>query len=341
MNYFKAYFSLSFILVFLNTLTIFLNLPQQFNLQLFLFFGVGFLLLLSIDEKFRKQTIVSFFLVILSTYLVLSIFSNFSLYTNLIIHSLGSILLFSILMQSALSKAKQLNNIGFKIISIAFFIVIVFSFFEIAYLYLNNLKIAYTFAYASASTGFILVIIGSLVQMLMSEYNILNTIALTDPLTGMNNRRGLYHLLESIIPSSNRDNKCYSIIAMDIDFFKKVNDTYGHDGGDIVLKEFSNMIKNTHRNTDISARIGGEEFILILPETDKQTALKIAEKLRINTESLEIKIENAFIKITSSFGVETTCNDFDLDKLFKNADKALYESKFSGKNKVIHIQDLS
>ena len=340
MNYFKTYFILAFILTFIHIILEILNLEQSFNAVVFVYFATSMVLLLAINEQYRNRLITIIFSTILLSYLLLSIYFQFTLLQNLMIHALGSIVLYSIILIASLNKAKQLDNIGFYILASAFLILIMFSFLELFYIYINNLEYAYTCAVSGANSGFILVIIGFLTQIMMSEYKVLNSIALTDPLTGMNNRRGLYHLLESIIPSSNRNSECYSVITMDIDFFKKVNDSYGHDAGDIVLREFAKMIKATHRNTDVAARLGGEEFILILPETDKKAALVIAENLRLKTEILKIEVNEISIKITSSFGVDTSCSEFDMDELFKNADKALYQSKSTGRNKVIHFLDL-
>lgn len=340
MSYYKTYFILAFVLSFMNITSELLNLEKSFNILLVVYFIVSSILLLAIDEKFRNKLSMFSLSILILVYLLASLYFQFTFLQNLLIHALGSIVLYFIILISALRKVKQLNNIGFNIMSIAFIIIIGFSLVELSYVFSDNSQSAYAFAVSSANSAFILVIIGFLTQIMMSEYNVLNTIALTDPLTGMNNRRGLYHLLESLIPSSNRSDECYSVIAMDIDFFKKVNDTYGHDGGDVVLQEFANMIKTTHRNTDIAARLGGEEFILVLPSTDKEAALTIAEKLRFNTEALNIAINDSTIKITSSFGVDTSCSEVDIDELFKNADKALYESKFTGRNKVIHFMDV-
>ena len=115
---------------------------------------------------------------------------------------------------------------------------------------------------------------------------------------------------------------------MDIDHFKKVNDTYGHEFGDYVLKEFANVVKQNIRNSDIFARIGGEEFILILPHTSYESALKVAEKLRKAIEKHDFKGK----KITASFGVSEF--EGDLQMAIEIADEALYEAKRNGRNQV-------
>ena len=340
MSYYKRYFILGFILTFLHITAEILKLEQSLNILLVFYFVASFILLLAVSDKHRNKFSILTFSTALLAYFLSSLYFQFTFLQNLTAQSIGAIVLYSMMLYPTFVKAKELNNIGFYILSSGFFLLIIFCLAELFYIYIENSGYAYTLAVSGANSVFILVIIGFLSQIMLSEYNVINKISLSDPLTGMNNRRGLYHLLEAIVPSSNRDKKCCSVITIDIDFFKKVNDTYGHDGGDIVLKEFSTMIKNTHRNTDISARLGGEEFIIVLPDTDKETALIIAEKLRANTEASEIVINDTVIKITSSFGVDTSCETVDIDELFRNADKALYQSKFTGRNKVIHFIDM-
>lgn len=126
---------------------------------------------------------------------------------------------------------------------------------------------------------------------------------------------------------------------MDIDHFKSINDTYGHAIGDIVLQHLSDTIKSNIRQHDIFARHGGEEFTLLLRQTDAETGLKIAEKLRAKVEQMTISTESGDLKITVSIGM-TQFNDSytELDSLIKRADQAMYEAKEKGRNQVIYIE---
>jgi diguanylate cyclase (GGDEF)-like protein len=116
----------------------------------------------------------------------------------------------------------------------------------------------------------------------------------------------------------------------DIDFFKKVNDTYGHDVGDMVLKEYSHLIKSLIRNEDIFCRIGGEEFMLILPETNLEASHIIVEKLRQAVESFECEVQ-----VTMSFGLVQYIASETEQELYSRVDKALYKAKHSGRNRVV------
>jgi len=165
----------------------------------------------------------------------------------------------------------------------------------------------------------------------------LKTLSKVDYLTTLNNRRSLEKIAETELARSNRNNQTLSIIMCDIDYFKKINDQYGHLSGDSILIQFSDLIKKNLRKDDIAARYGGEEFLFLLPNTDAEQALDVAEKLR------EIIARNIFtstgmdtLSITASFGVTTnTDHAVNWDNMVQAADSALYEAKQSGRNKVI------
>ncbi|MDA7818211.1 GGDEF domain-containing protein [Sulfurimonas sp.] len=341
MKYYKAYFFVALFGTLLKALTDLFNINSALNGAISFFIVATVILLAAIEEKYRKKIIFYLLALVILSFIALSSYFKYTLHQYMYIYTVVSISLYLPMFYIAVNKGRNLHNPGYFIMSLAFLIVVIFSLVGAYSLYQNDdAEFAFSMGNAGTSSGFVLVIIGFLSKIMMTEFQKLNTLALTDTLTGMNNRRGLYHLLESIIPSSNRDKKYFSVITMDIDFFKKVNDTYGHDGGDIVLKEFSHLIKSTHRNSDISARLGGEEFVVVLPDTDKDSSIMIAEKLRQRTEELPILVNGTSVNITSSFGVDTSCSEIiDIDELMKNADKALYISKFAGRNMVVHIDD--
>jgi diguanylate cyclase (GGDEF)-like protein len=158
----------------------------------------------------------------------------------------------------------------------------------------------------------------------------LERLTTTDPLTGIGNRRYYEQKLEDEILRANRYHHALSLIMFDIDFFKKVNDTYGHDAGDTVLKEYSALISSLIRNEDIFCRIGGEEFMLILPDTDLNASGIIAEKLRKAVASFDSKVQ-----ITMSFGLVQYSKDEKTHSLYTRVDKALYEAKNLGRNRVV------
>jgi len=163
----------------------------------------------------------------------------------------------------------------------------------------------------------------------------------TDALTGLSNRRFLMGWLFEEIERARRYKRDLCCIMMDIDFFKKLNDTFGHQAGDEVLRTMGEILKSISRSSDIAGRYGGEEFIVLLPETDIEGALAAAEKMRSEVENTEIVITgDKTVKITASFGVSRLCTEDDMPleekatDLVERADKALYKAKAEGRNRV-------
>ncbi|MDW8136585.1 MAG: GGDEF domain-containing protein [Thermodesulfobacterium sp.] len=157
----------------------------------------------------------------------------------------------------------------------------------------------------------------------------------TDPLTGILNRRAFLKILKREISLAKRHNLPLSLVMIDIDYFKKINDTYGHETGDYVLKSITKVIKKSIRQEDLFARLGGEEFVLLLPHTNMEAAYKMSERLRQTIEKRQFKRIRE--KITASFGI-TEFSPLDNFRLFlKRADEALYEAKKRGRNCCICI----
>ncbi len=163
----------------------------------------------------------------------------------------------------------------------------------------------------------------------------LENAAAIDPLTQCYNRREFDKQIERNIANAVRHKKALSLFMFDIDHFKKVNDRYGHQAGDEVLRKISEAIRNEIRTGDVLARYGGEEFIAILPETTKERAIELAERLRKVVENLRIKSEDSTIRVTASFGVSTLSTKDDRESLVKDADAMLYKAKASGRNVVM------
>lgn len=159
----------------------------------------------------------------------------------------------------------------------------------------------------------------------------LRKISITDDLTNLFNRRHILELLEIEIEKANRYNRELSIIMSDIDFFKKINDNYGHQCGDLVLRLISDILKENTRNIDMIGRYGGEEFLIILPETNLEKAYLAAEKLRKKIK--KTKIDNLDSDLTISSGVVQFQNELS-HQLIKRADDLLYKAKANGRNRV-------
>jgi len=158
--------------------------------------------------------------------------------------------------------------------------------------------------------------------------------ALTDPLTGAGNRIALNNALIREIELSKRHQQPLSILLLDIDRFKNINDEYGHIAGDNVLKKLVETLSDLNRSTDINFRYGGEEFVVILNKTDLDGALIIAERIRQQIENTEIIFENDSINLTVSIGASTFRKGDSIESLFNRADKALYQVKEGGRNQV-------
>lgn len=164
----------------------------------------------------------------------------------------------------------------------------------------------------------------------------LNELAINDELTGINNRRYFNEVMKRTFDMFQRDKVSFCILMLDIDFFKKVNDRYGHDGGDALLKSLACTLKESLRDIDILARYGGEEFIALLPNTEKSDAFIVAQRVRLAVEKSIVQHGTQKIKVTMSVGGgEISPGDKDYESVIKRADVALYEAKNSGRNKVV------
>ncbi len=160
----------------------------------------------------------------------------------------------------------------------------------------------------------------------------------TDALTGLYNRRHFEECLEREFLRSKRYKNNLSFAILDIDFFKEINDTYGHSAGDYVLKELAYILLQTFRKTDIIFRYGGDEFAVIITETPIEKAIVPLQRFRRTIEALEINYCKQKIKFTVSIGVsEITETTNSIHELFENADKALYKAKENGRNQIIHF----
>ena len=173
--------------------------------------------------------------------------------------------------------------------------------------------------------------------MLKEQNNQLIAMATHDQLTGLYNRHYLADTLSKKLSQCKRHNEALSVIMADIDHFKNVNDTFGHLMGDIILKAVGNVIQDSARKEDISARFGGEEFVLVLDNCTAEDAMIKAEKIRKAIESLTTQ----GIEVTGSFGVAQLNENIQrYEDLLKNADTALYIAKEEGRNRVIMFKEV-
>jgi two-component system cell cycle response regulator len=163
-------------------------------------------------------------------------------------------------------------------------------------------------------------------------------LAIVDGLTGLNNRRYLDNHLKILFDRAAVRGRPISICMTDIDRFKLVNDTYGHEVGDEVLREFAARIRSTVRGADLACRYGGEEFVVVMPDTPMELAASVAERLRAIVEGKPFYVRSIDreLSITASLGIATSSGAFGApDEILKHADKALYEAKHAGRNRVV------
>jgi diguanylate cyclase (GGDEF)-like protein len=173
-------------------------------------------------------------------------------------------------------------------------------------------------------------------QELQKANEQLREMAFKDGLTGLYNHRYFQDLMDHELSRAKRYKKPFSLIMLDLDHFKKINDQYGHPVGDVVLKEVSTAIQNSIRDCDFAARYGGEEFAVVLPETELKGGAMAAERMRKAVEDLKIAAKGIDIDVTISIGVtcyHTLTDNKDKSEIISEADKALYRSKSKGRNK--------
>ncbi len=172
------------------------------------------------------------------------------------------------------------------------------------------------------------------ISKLQQEKHKFEEMAYTDPLTGLSNRRFFLREASRMLELAKRYKEPLALMMLDIDNFKRINDEYGHDVGDLVLKKLAQVIKGSIRSSDVPARFGGEEFIVLLPRTDEKGAVMVAERIRNNFRNSRVQVNGKDVRTTVSIGVALYEHGEDLDSLIKKADKALYEAKRKGKDRV-------
>jgi len=297
------------------------------------------LLMLSLFESARRLFVFIPF-VFINLILVLYCLTNSGYFSLFITFSVYGLCFYLIIFVGMIHTALKSRNVGYSIISVASLVVVLSSLSQIYFIVMyENYEVAYGLALTHSAISFALVGLGFMAVLLFDKQSQLSALALNDPLTGLLNRRGMDIKISISINSAERFDKSVSAIALDIDFFKKINDKYGHDAGDAVLVSVGKLLSSHARSSDVSSRLGGEEFIIILPDTENNTAMIIAERIRKEVELILISHDGNTIKLTSSFGVATHRGKINVDALLKDADKALYSAKSSGRNRVCNFED--
>lgn len=239
------------------------------------------------------------------------------------------ILAVSVIFTFFLSELRPLSGMGVAAVSII-------GYFIVSTLIFGIFKVLIITFYPILAIFLSYILTAAYTQILQTvERSRLFKQATRDGLTSLYNVRHFNLLLEAEMKSASFDkNRRLSIMMFDIDNFKKLNDTYGHQSGDIVLKDLAKVMQSKCRQTDVVARYGGEEFIIMLPGAGKKEAVDVAEKIRAAFEARKPKLGNDIVVTTASIGVSEYSGEKAREELIEKADKALYHSKHTGKNKV-------
>ncbi len=179
---------------------------------------------------------------------------------------------------------------------------------------------------------------------LRQNYQLSLTMAVTDSLTGLYNRRYMETHLANLLVQAELSGKPVSVMMLDIDFFKSINDSHGHGVGDEVLREFAERVQRHVRGVDLASRVGGEEFLVMMPDTDRAVAQSIADRLRkaLADEPFAVAAEGVGpLSVSCSIGVATTLGGESSKSLVRRADEALYQAKRDGRNRVVSAYDLT
>lgn len=202
---------------------------------------------------------------------------------------------------------------------------------------LGELKFMRARPFVEAELAFVEALVGIIFYPLRNALKYKEALAQSyvDPLTGLLNRLSLDTIAPRELKLSQRHNKALSLLVIDLDHFKSVNDKYGHLAGDSALRMVAEIVKNSVRETDQVFRFGGEEFVVLLNESDASCAQITAERIRSNIEQTRIEHEKSTFNITASLGISAITKSDSFTSLFQRADDAVYQAKQEGRNRVI------
>jgi len=203
----------------------------------------------------------------------------------------------------------------------------------------GDLRFAQAITFGVYSTAYALVVIGFLASLVIEFQQKVSNLSLEDPLTQLLNRRGLENALHITLAQASRQHSATAAVMVDIDHFKEVNDNFGHDAGDQVIRQIAQVLKRMSRSGDVVARTAGEEFLLVLPDTELDGARVLAERIRAEISDRPLVVNQQRIPITVSVGVAGTIGEIELDKLSQEADRAMHLAKRGGRNRVASVEN--
>ena len=227
------------------------------------------------------------------------------------------------------------KNIGNTVLSMAQCILLLVPISQLSIItHEHNLATLYSLTVIAHATVFVMTGLGLITTLLVDEKKRYLELSLKDPLTGLYNRRGLQFIIEQQQLFSPSQTSSLFACVVDIDYFKRINDSYGHDGGDLVLEVFSDLMKHHLNKGDLCCRLGGEEFLLLFFATDISSAKQFLEGLRKTFETSQIAYREHRISVTASFGLTNWQPNDSFESLVNRADKAVYAAKNNGRNRI-------
>ena len=227
------------------------------------------------------------------------------------------------------------KNIGNTVLSMAQCILLLVPISQLSIItHEHNLATLYSLTVIAHATVFVMTGLGLITTLLVDEKKRYLELSLKDPLTGLYNRRGLQFIIEQQQLFSPSQTSSLFACVVDIDYFKRINDSYGHDGGDLVLEVFSDLMKQHLNKGDLCCRLGGEEFLLLFFATDISSAKQFLEGLRKTFETSQIAYREHRISVTASFGLTNWQPNDSFESLVNRADKAVYAAKNNGRNRI-------
>ncbi|MEZ7277631.1 GGDEF domain-containing protein [Pseudoalteromonas sp. 68 DY56-GL68] len=269
-----------------------------------------------------------------------AIFSVFVLFTNdinqlALVEACFTLTVLPALIYFTFTRALHKSNIGNTVLLAAQCILLLVPITQLTIItHSHNLLTLYSLTVIAHATVFVMTGLGLITTLLIDEKRRYAELSLKDPLTNLYNRRGLQYILEKRQLLTNQHAAFLYASALDIDFFKSINDNYGHEAGDLVLEVFAELLQHHLHHEDLCCRLGGEEFLILSVEKSPEQAYQKLEELRQIIESSQIEYKGQIIAFTASFGLTHWQQADTFDDLINRADKALYSAKNNGRNRI-------
>ncbi|MEW9798930.1 GGDEF domain-containing protein [Alteromonas sp. CYL-A6] len=268
-------------------------------------------------------------------FVVLAFFAD-SIVSQVLIEGAVTVVLMPLAVFSIFKRWRATNNIGSLLLFLACLLGLLSGIYQLYWLFFQTsvAHVVHTTFFIQA-VSFSLVGMGLVTQMLVDEKQNMTEMAFTDPLTRLFNRRGMSKKVENFFSGNAGPNTTLHLMAIDIDFFKSINDTYGHEAGDVVLEKFADLLVSLVRSSDVCCRLGGEEFVVCLADITTEDALQLAERIREQIALFNVHHDGNTLSFTASIGLADNTGTDSLASLINKADQALYTAKNSGRNKVV------